>query len=175
MKYDSYSLKRAQRPTKVFEFRDPLNPSFTPDIELRRFGLMSAAAIDERAQEMYRKHVTGSGPTDSEGNLNTEAPSYVPPRLVGFVDGEPVSMTYATCRAVAAVELAQTQPDDTQRYTFQEIALWCASDHLGMQILMAANWVAPEEPKRDEVPNSAGGSTPPQQKSVSEDSSSTQE
>lgn len=159
-------MKRGERKTKVFSFRDPVNPDFKPDVELKRFGLMGATAIDERAGEMYRKHVSGYGPVDKDGNLDTEHPAYVPARLVGFADGEPVTLTMSTCRAIVAVELAQTEPREEERYTFAELAMWCVSDHLGMQMLEACNWVAPEEPRNEEVPNLAGGSTPPQSKSV---------
>lgn len=122
---------------------------------------MTASAIDERAGEMYRKYVAGHGPAGKDGELDTESALFVPPKHLPLVDGEPVVLTQATCRAVAAVELAQTEFEDQERYTFEDIAMWCVSDHLGFQVLQAANWVAPEEPRSQEAPNLTGGSTPP--------------
>jgi len=137
---------------------------------------MSASAIDEKAQEYYRKYVVGSGPYKDNGEIDTESSLYIAPKLVGFVDGEPVILTFATCRAVTAIVLAQTEGREDERYTFEEIAMWCVSDHLGMQIGQAANWVAPEIPKPgEELPNPTGGSQPQSHLSVSNGSSSTQE
>jgi len=137
---------------------------------------MAASAIDEKAGEMYRKYVVGSGPVKENGELDTESSLYIAPKLVGFVDGEPVILTFASCRAITAIVLAQTEGREEFRYTFEEIAMWCVSDHLGMQIVQASNWVAPEMPKTgEELPNPMGGSQPQSLKSASDDLSSTQE
>lgn len=148
MKADPYSIKRRARPEKVFTFDD--GQGFECHLNLRRFGVTGSTAIEPRASEMCRKHVTGSGPLKKDGTLDTESPAYVAPEFIGMVDGEPVELTYATCVVVATIELAQTEWEDDSRYTFKELALMCASDRVAFQMMEASNWVGPDDPTEDD-------------------------
>lgn len=158
MKADPYSLRSRPKPEKTFVFTDPENPGFNASVTLRRYGVMGSTAFEERAGEMYRKHVTGYGPLTEDGEVDRESKAYAAPTPLPPVDGQPVVLTYGTCRVVAAVELAQVQDE---RYTFVELATMCVSEHIAAEMVSASAWVMPVEPgkKEKDEGNPPGGST----------------
>ncbi len=157
MKADPYSLRSKRKPEQDFVFADSENPGFEARLRLRRYGVMGATAFEERAGENYRRHVTGSGPVDDDGDIDRESKAFVPPTPLPPVGDQPVLLTYGTCRVVAAVELAQVQDE---RYTFVELASMCVSEEIAAQMIEASAWVMPREPGREkEEGNRSGGST----------------
>lgn len=153
MKADVLTLKRPSRPVKPFVFTDPYNPGFAAHMTLKRFGMLEATAIEERAAEMYAKHVTGSGPLGDDGMPDPSSALYVGPEALPAIDGEPVVLRRGSCSVIAAVELAQTQEE---AYTFAEIACMCACDAVAVQMQEAFAWVLPELAKKKE-----GADSPP--------------
>lgn len=139
-KADVYGLRRPQKPIKEFTLRQE---DWTAVLLLKRQGLMASTAHVERANEMYRKYVTGSGPM-KDGVLDTKAASYVPPRPLPAIDGQPVEITYNTCQVAAAIELAQVAEED-ERYTFEEICGMATVDEMAVILLEAYEWVLPQE------------------------------
>lgn len=126
-------------------------------VTLQRYGVIGSSGFSEAADRMYQKYVTGIGPTDEFGIVDTESKGFVPPTPLPLVGGEPVVLTYGACKVICAVQLAQVQEDS---YDFVELAMMCVNDDMAGQLSEAASWVTPQAEKEPD-PNTSGGLVPP--------------
>ena len=129
---DPYTLKRKPRPERQFALYCPFNERGFP-VTLRRLTNMELVGALERGAECEAKYLTGYGERGTD--------SYVEPRPLPAVDGEPIRITAGTCRLLAIVEMAQTQEE---RYSFEELAAMSTSDAIAQELMEAGDWVQPE-------------------------------
>lgn len=140
MKADVHALKRPARETKTFVLKQG---DWQAVFTLRRLGVMSSASYTNRANDMYAKYVTGSGPMDKHGDLKKDSPAYVKPRPLPAVDGQPVDLDFNTCLAACAIERQQVGDPD-EFYTFEEICVMADTDELAEQLAEMYRWIQPE-------------------------------
>ena len=144
-KADPFCIKRKERPIKTFDLKDD---NLETSLTLQRFGLVGFTNYQNRAREMVNRYVTGVGPLDEYGVVDQTAKGWIEPKMLPLVDGQPVIVTKTTCEVVAAVEMAQVEPDENERYTFEELVMFCVSDELAEQISDMSAWVMPQGDKK---------------------------
>lgn len=150
MKADVFSLRAPERPVREFTLTDPANPGVNVVLRLKKYGVMGLTAFESRAQEMFAKYVTGSGPLDKDGNVDTKSTAYQPPKVLPAIDGQAIELSYATCRLLASIEKAQVTDED-ESYGFHELAALTVSDGFALGLMECAGWVMPDEPRPLEV------------------------
>jgi hypothetical protein len=135
------TIKRPERKTFVVELTDPPrgeegkpgyyagNPDLKVPLTLRKLGGAEwIAATADAAKAYTAKYVTGKGDPDK--------PGYEPPVPIPPVDGQTVYLSETTCQVLAAVEYAQTCPNE-DRYTFEELAAFATLDAVLGQLMAA--------------------------------------
>lgn len=163
-KQSPYYLKKRARPTVDVEFTDPVdNPDNCFALTLRRLTSLDVIAYLELAEQYVQKYVTGIG---EEGK-----PGWVPPQNLPPCGSEPVTVTPATCRVIAAIEYAQAQPEE-DRYRFEELAAMCSVDAIAEQMLAA--FVEIQKEAKDGPANPPTEPTCESSRSQEEGSSATQ-
>lgn len=147
MKADVHALKRPAKETKTFVLtQGDWRAVFT----LRRLGVMSSASYTHKANEMFAKYVTGSGPVDKHGNIKKDSPAYVKPRPLPAVDGQPVELDFNTCLAACAIERQQVGDDPEDFYTFEEICVMADTDELAVELAEMYRWIQPDMDDEDD-------------------------
>jgi len=149
-----YGLVRPKPDIKTVTLRSDGNEDIT--LPIRRLPLLEfTAATRETAEGYAAKYIHGKW-TDDDGQ-EMDHPMTLPP-----VGGEPVFVTDATCRTLAAIEAAQVGDDP---FTFEELAAIASVDgfHYGLMEAFAAsipNAPREEKPSPKELTGTPSTSSP---------------